>query len=52
MAHEAQEGTNPRSFLEQSGLTVAAGAVGLVAEQQAAKVAFGSLLTAAAPRAY
>ena len=44
MAHEAQESADARGFLEQPGLVVACGAVGLVGEQQAAEVAFGALL--------
>ena len=39
MAHEAQEGPNARGFLEQPGFFVDAGAVGMVGQQQAAKVA-------------
>ncbi len=37
MAHEAQERADARGFLEQPGLVVACGAVGLVGEQQAAR---------------
>jgi hypothetical protein len=43
MPHETQKGTNARSLLEQPSLAIAAGAVGLVGEQQATEVAFGSL---------
>jgi hypothetical protein len=48
MTHEAQEITDARSFLEQPGLTITAGSVGLVGEQQAAEVAFGSSPTSIA----
>jgi len=42
--HEAQEGTNTRSLLEQLGLGNTAGAVGLVGEPQTAEVALGAFL--------
>jgi hypothetical protein len=47
MAHEAQERANARGLFEQAGLVVTGGAVGLVGEQQAAKVALGTFLAAA-----
>jgi len=46
MAHEAQESTDARGFLEQPGLVVTCGAVGRVGEQQAAEVTVGTFLAA------
>lgn len=45
MAHEAQIGTSTRSFLEQPGLAIGAGAMGLVGMQQASEVTFGTFPT-------
>ena len=47
MTHEAQKGTNTRSLLQQPGLTIATGAMGLDGKQQSSKVTFGSLLASA-----
>lgn len=44
MAHEAHEGTNARSLREDPDLAIGAGAMGLVGEQQAAEVTFGTFL--------